>query len=151
MRLCRAAFEQHDFDDPQSDDAKDAGKQNPGKKQPSAAGLQRLSRRSLGNHRGAGRRPEMARSARVVVISLERLGCDHHRLLMIWAIKSSSDLARRGGLAGGLGFAAVLTGKALASWGAAEGFSNRAGMARSALCVTGGSAAVCGAAGSGAG
>jgi len=68
---------------------------------------------------------------------------------MIWAIKSSSDFARLGGLAGGLGFAAAFTGTALASWGAAAGFSNRAGMARSALCVTGGSAAVC-VAGSGA-
>src|SRR5580693_5434315 len=114
------------------------------------ASLQRLSRRPVRDYGGAGRRLEMPRLARVVVISLERLGCDHHRLVMIWAIKSSSDLARRGGLAGGLGFAAALTGTALASWGAAAGFSNRAGMARSALCVTGGSAAVC-VAGSGAG
>src|ERR1700730_4815408 len=114
------------------------------------ASLQRLSRRSVRDYGGAGRRLEMPRWERVVVISLERLGCDHRRLVMIWAIKSSSDLARRGGLAGGLGFAAALTGTAFASWGAAAGFSNRAGMARSAFCVTGGSAAVCGAAGSGA-
>jgi hypothetical protein len=69
---------------------------------------------------------------------------------MIWAIKSSSDFARRGALAGVLGFAVAFTGPVLANCGAAAGFSNRAGMARSALCVTGGSAAVWGVAGSGA-
>ena len=79
----------------------------------------------------------MPRPARVVVISLEGLGCDHHRLVMIWAIKSSRDFARRGGVVGGPGFAAAFTGTALANCGAAAGFSNRAGMARSALCVAG--------------
>ena len=102
MRLGRAAFEHHDFDDPQCDNAKDAGKQDAGKEQPGATGLERLSRRPLGDDRGAGRRLEMPRPAWVVVVGLKRLGCDHHRLVMIWAIKSSSDFARRGGLAAGL-------------------------------------------------
>src|ERR1700751_3804411 len=111
MRLCRAAFEQHDFDDPQSDNAKDGGKQNAGKEQPGAASLQRPPRRPFGDHGGAGWWLEMPRSARVVVITLKGLGCDHHRLVMIWAIKSSSDFARGGGLA----FATAFTGTVLAS------------------------------------
>src|SRR5207253_10323842 len=120
-----------------------AGKHNPRKKQPTAAGLDRFPRRPLGNDGGAGRRLEVPRTARVVVISVVGLGCDHHRLVMIWAIKSSSDFARLDGPAGGLGFAAVFTGTALASCAAGAGFSNKTGMARRALCVAGGSAAAC--------
>src|SRR5947209_3500782 len=148
MRLSRAAFEQYDFDDPQRDNPKDAGKQNARKEQAGTAGLQRFPRRPLGDNGGAGRRLEMPRTARIVVINLKGLGGDHHRLVMIWAIRSSSDFARLGGLAGEPGFAAAFTGTALANC-AAAGFSKRAGMARSALCVIGGSAAAC-VAGSGA-
>src|SRR5260370_37912181 len=92
----------------------------------------------------------MPRRAWVVVISVEVLLSYHHRLVMICAIKSSRDFARLGGPAGGLGFAAAFAGAVFANWGAAAGFSNRAGMARSALCVVGGSAVVWGVAGSGA-
>src|SRR5207244_2915717 len=121
MRLGRAAFEQHDFDDPQCDNAKDAREQNAGKKQPGAAGLQRLSRRPLGDDGGARRRLEMPRPARVVVISLEGLGCDHHRLVMIWAIKSSSEFARRVGV----GWAAAI---AVGSAAGGSGGGGRSGM-----------------------
>src|SRR5260370_27497850 len=86
----------------------------------------------------------MPRRAWVVVISLEGLGSDHHRLVMICAIKSSRDFARLGGPAGGLGFAAAFARAVFANCGAAAGFSNRAGMARRALCLVGGSAAVWG-------
>src|SRR4029077_2052584 len=147
MRLGRAAFEKHDFDDPQRDNYKDAGKQYTGKEQPGAAGLERLPRRTLGNDGRAGRRLEVPRAARIVVITMMGLSCDHHRLVMIWAIKSSSDLARRGA---GLDFATAFTGAGLPGCGPAAGFSNRAGITRSALCVAGGSATVSGVAGSGA-
>src|SRR5260370_28613826 len=92
----------------------------------------------------------MPRRAWVVVISLEGLGSDHHRLVMICAIKSSRDFARLGGPAGGLGFAAAFAGAVFAHWGSAAGFSNRAGFARNALCRVGGSPPAWGGGGSGA-
>src|SRR5712691_12065790 len=84
----------------------------------------------------------MPRPARIVV---KGLGCNHHRLAMIWAIKSSRDFARRGAL----GFTTAFTGTALASCGAPAGFSSNAGITRSALCVGGGSAAFLTGAGAG--
>src|SRR5215469_16088980 len=106
VRLRRPAFEQHDLDHPQCDDGKDAGEQNAGEKQAAAAGLDRLLRRSLGNYRRTRGRPEMPRPAGVVVIVVIGLGGNHHRLVMIWAIRSSSDLARWGWL----GLTAALAG-----------------------------------------
>ena len=133
MRLRTAAFEHHDLDDPQPHRRKDAGEHDTGKKEPGAAAFEGPSRRPVGHDRGTGWRFEVPRPAWTVV---KRLGCEHYRLAMIWAIRSSSDFARCGAAA----FTDVFTGIAAASCGAPAGFSNSAGITRSALCVRGGSA-----------
>ena len=126
MRLRTAAFEHHDFDDPQPHRRKHTGKHDTGKKEPGAAAFESPSRRPVGHDRGTGRRFEVPRPAWIVI---KGLSCKHYRLAVIWAIRSSSDLARRGAAA----FTAAFTGIVAASCGAADGFSNSAGITRSAL------------------
>ncbi len=62
----------------------------------------------------------MARPAWVIV---EILGRDHQRLAATWAINSSSDLGRRGGIAG---LPAVFVGVGLASSAVCAGLSGAA-------------------------
>jgi hypothetical protein len=124
--LCCAACEEHDLGNSQRDDREDEGEQDSGHEQPLAAGFESPLGRTLGDDSGTRRRLEMPRPTRIVI---EWLRGDHHRLAVICAIKSSSDLGRRGALS----FATVLAGTGFADCGAARDASDSSGSADGAL------------------